>query len=74
VSHPQDKKILNYTDVETSKIAHHYFQAIQLTARDGILIQDTKIFSTKPHHTDHIPKKSIQSQLHPDEKKVKVPI
>jgi hypothetical protein len=60
--------------VETSKLVHHYFKKIQLPVRDGILLQDTKIFSTKLYHTDHILKKSIQSQLHPDVKKVTVPI
>ena len=67
-------KSLDYTSVETSKPAHHYFQTIQPPARDRILLQNTKILSTKPHHTYHILKKSNQSQLHPDVKRVKVPI
>jgi hypothetical protein len=72
--HIHRTKSLNYTAVATSKLAHHYFQTIQLLARDEILHQDTKILSTKLHHTDHILKKSIQSQLNPDVKRVKVPI
>jgi hypothetical protein len=72
--HIHRAKSLDYTAVETSKPTDHYFQTVQLPARDGILHQNTKILSTKPHHTDHILEKSIQSQLHPDVKKAKVPI
>jgi hypothetical protein len=65
---------LSYTVVETSKLACHQFRTIQLPARDGILLQDTKTLSTKPYHMDHIMRKSIQSKLHPDIKRVKGPI